>query len=62
VNQLRGIVSQETLLTLLPFVQNVDEEMERVRAEKEESMELYNFGNSEVDDDEGRDTEPPEEE
>ena len=62
VNQLRGIVSQETLLTLLPFVQDVDEEMERVRAEKEESMELYNFGNSEVDDDEGRDTEPPEEE
>ena len=56
VNQLRGIVSQETLLTLLPFVQDVDEEMERVRAEKEESMELYNFSNiSEDDDDEGRD-------
>ena len=62
VNQLRGIVSQETLLTLLPFVQDVDEEMERVKAEKEESMELYNFGSSEVDDDEGRDKEPSEEE
>lgn len=60
VNQLRGIVSQETLLTLLPFVQDVDEEMERVKAEREESMELYSFG--EVDDDEGRDKEPPEEE
>ena len=60
VNQLRGIVSQETLLTLLPFVQDVDEEMKRVRAEKEESMELYNFG--EVNDDYGRDTETPEEE
>lgn len=60
VNQLRGIVSQETLLTLLPFVQDVDEEMERVRQEKEESMELYNFGG--VNDDEGRDQEPPEEE
>ena len=62
VNQLRGIVSQETLLTLLPFVQDVGEEMERVKAEKEESMELYNFGSSEVNDDEGRDTEPTEEE
>ena len=60
VNQLRGIVSQETLLTLLPFVQDVDEEMERVRQEKEESMELYNCGG--VNDDEGRDQEPPEEE
>lgn len=57
VNQLRGIVSQETLLTLLPFVQDVDEEMERVRAEKEESMELYNFSSvSEGDDDEDRTT------
>ena len=41
VNQLRGIVSQETLLALLPFVQDVDKELERVKAEKEESMELY---------------------
>jgi hypothetical protein len=63
VNQLRGSVSQETLLTLLPFVQDVDEEMERVRAEKEESMELYNFSNiSEDDDDEGRTEKAPEEE
>ena len=55
VNQLRGIVSQETLLTLLPFVQDVDEEMKRVKAEKEESMELYNFSSvSEEDDDEDR--------
>ena len=55
VNQLRGIVSQETLLTLLPFVQDVDEEMARVKAEKEENMELYDFsGISEDDDDERR--------
>lgn len=63
VNQLRGIVSQETLLTLLPFVQDVNEEMARVREEKEESMELYNFSVSEEEtDDTGRDTEAPEEE
>lgn len=60
VNQLRGIVSQETLLTLLPFVQNVDEEMERVRAEKEESMELYNFAPVGDEDDERRDKTDPE--
>lgn len=54
VNQLRGIVSQETLLTLLPFVQDVDEEMERVKAEKEESMELYSFSMSEGEYDEDR--------
>ena len=57
VNQLRGIVSQETLLTLLPFVQDVDEEMKRVREEKEESMELYNFSMNEDDYDTGRDQE-----
>lgn len=62
VNQLRGIVSQETLLTLLPFVQDVDEEMRRVREEKEENMELYNFSMSEDDDDTGRTEETPEEE
>lgn len=61
VNQLRGIVSQETLLTLLPFVQDVDEEMERVRQEKEESMELYSFSNvSEEDDDDRTDKETAE--
>ena len=54
VNLLRGIVSQETLLTLLPFVQDVDEEMARVKAEKEESMELYSFSMNEDSYDEDR--------
>ena len=62
VNQLRGIVSQETLLTLLPFVQDVDEEMARVKAEKEESMELYNFSVSEEEYDDRRTEEAAEEE
>ena len=57
VNQLRGIVSQETLLTLLPFVQDVNEEMAKVKAEKEENMELYNFSISEDEDGDRRDTE-----
>lgn len=63
VNQLRGIVSQETLLTLLPFVQDVDEEMARVKAEKEESMELYSFGGiNEGGYEDGRNTEAAAEE
>lgn len=51
VNQLRGVVSQETLLTLLPFVQDVDEEMRRVQEEKEQNMELYNFSSVSEDSD-----------
>ena len=62
VNQLRGIVSQKTLLSLLPFVPNVDEELERVKEEKEENMELYNFSVSEEDNDEERAEEAAEEE
>lgn len=52
VNQLRGVVSQKTLLSLLPFVKDVDAEMERVKEEKEESMELYSFGVHDEDEDE----------
>ena len=47
VNALRGIVSEKTLLTLLPFVDNPDEELEAVKKEKEENMELYSFGGTE---------------
>lgn len=52
VNQLRGIVSEKTLLTLLPFVDNPDEELEAVKKEKEENMQLYSFGETETNDDE----------
>lgn len=47
VNQLRGIVSDETLITLLPFIDDADEEIEKVKAQKEENMKLYSFGNQE---------------
>lgn len=39
----KGLVSDETLLSIIPFVKNVDEEMERVKKESEASMELYSF-------------------
>ena len=49
VNQLRGIVSEKTLLSLLPFVTNADKELEEVKKEKEENMNLYSFDRGEED-------------
>jgi SPP1 family phage portal protein len=46
VNSLRGLVSDYTLLGLLPFIDNVDKEMERVKEQKESEMELYQFGDT----------------
>lgn len=45
VNSLRGLVSDETLLGLLPFVDDVDKELEKIKKQKEEDMELYAMGN-----------------
>lgn len=48
VNTLRGLVSKRTLLGQLPFVSDVDEELERVNEENELSLgALYDFGNEE---------------
>lgn len=47
VNQLRGIVSDKTLISLLPFIQDVDKELEQIQEEKEANMSLYSFGNPE---------------
>lgn len=49
--QLKGLVSNETLLSLLPFVGDVDEEMKKVQQEQHDAMELYSF-NQEVTTDE----------
>ena len=48
----RGLVSDETLLGLVPFVEDVDEEMGRVKEQKEANMDLYDFSNNEVEDEE----------
>ena len=45
VNSLRGLVSDETLLGLLPFVDDVNKELEKIKKQKEENMELYAMGN-----------------
>ena len=51
VNSLRGLVSDKTLLAQIPFITDVDAELEAVQKQKMSNMELYNFGTSEVEDD-----------
>ena len=48
----RGLVSDETLLKLLPFVDNPEEEIKRIQEQRESNMELYNFEVKEEEDDE----------
>lgn len=43
VNQLEGIVSDETLLAQIPFVDDVEAELQRVKDQKQESMEMSPF-------------------
>lgn len=49
INTLKGTVSDATLLGLLPFISDVNAELEAVQAQKEANMALYSFG---VEDDE----------
>lgn len=44
INSLKGTVSDATLLGLLPFVDDVNAEMEAVAAQKQANIELYGFG------------------
>ena len=41
VNSLRGLVSDETLLAQIPFIKDVDEELERLHGEEESYMDSY---------------------
>ena len=43
VNSFRGLVSDKTLLGQIPFVDDVDEEIEAMREQKENDAQLYNF-------------------
>lgn len=50
INQLRGIVSDKTLISLLPFIKDVDAEVKQIQEEKEANMSMYGFDtNSESD-------------
>lgn len=46
VNALKGSVSDATLLSQLPFIDDVNAELEALQAQKEANMELYSFGTS----------------
>lgn len=55
INQLRGLVSSKTLIAQLPFIQDIDAEIEAVQKEQEANAALYNFSSGaseEVDEDE----------
>lgn len=53
VNMLKGTVSDETLLGQLPFISDVNAELERVKEQKANNIELYSFGiDKEEDEDE----------
>ena len=59
VNNLKGTVSDATLLSQLPFIDDVNAELEALQKQKEQNIALYGFGhvdNSE-DDDNGDDEE-----
>ena len=43
VNSLKDLVSEETLLAQIPFVEDVQDELERVKKEREENKELNPF-------------------
>jgi SPP1 family phage portal protein len=43
VNTLKDLVSEETLLAQIPFVENVQDELERLKQEREENKELNPF-------------------
>lgn len=43
VNSLQGIVSNDTLLAQVPFITDVQAELERVKAQKESNMATYGF-------------------
>lgn len=55
INGLKGTVSDATLLSQIPFITDVNAELEAVNKQKEESMALYGFGTDNDDTDYGED-------
>ena len=43
INNLKGTVSDATLLSQIPFVSDINAEIEAVQKQKQENMQLYNF-------------------
>ena len=51
ITKLNGTVSNATLLAQLPFVSDVDSELEALKEEKASNMSLYDFGSSAAEED-----------
>ena len=49
VNALKGTVSDATLLSQIPFVADVQKELDAIKKQKQENISLYSFGNDEED-------------
>lgn len=52
INSLKGTVSDATLLAQIPFIADVNAELEAVQAQKLENMAMYSFGTPTTEDDE----------
>lgn len=52
VNALKGIVSDATLLSMIPMVSDVNAELEALKVQKEENMMMYGFGADAEEDEE----------
>lgn len=46
VNGLRGLVSDKTLLSMIPYVEDPDAELEAINAQKAAYIDMYSFGNN----------------
>lgn len=55
VSNLKGIVSDKTLLGQLGFIEDINEELEQLHEEKQANMELYGFGTSNEDSEDNED-------
>jgi hypothetical protein len=52
INSLKGSVSDATLLAQLPFISDVNAELEALQEQKAANMSLYNFGSFGTEDEE----------
>ena len=48
VKSLYGILSDETLISILPFIENSKEEIEKRDLEKENTLDNYSLGDNNV--------------
>ena len=53
INDYKGLVSDSTLLAQIPFITNVNEELDKLNAQKQENIAMYGFGgNTELNEEE----------